>query len=81
MRLEDVDIHDPDRYVPAAPHDAFRLLRREAPVFWQELPEGRGYWALSRHADVVAASRQPEVFSSQRGGVMIEDPRIPTRRW
>ncbi|MGK5555501.1 cytochrome P450 [Actinomadura kijaniata] len=50
---------------------AFAALRaREHPVFFPELRlpllgGGPGYWALVRHADVVEASRTPEVFSSE----------------
>ncbi|MBO0775334.1 MAG: cytochrome P450, partial [Actinobacteria bacterium] len=34
---------------------------------------GAGYYALVRHADVVEASRNPDVFSSARGATQIED--------
>ena len=52
---------------------AFALLRRERPIsFHEELdlgvfPQGPGYWALSRHQDVLDASRQPELFCSGEG--------------
>jgi cytochrome P450 len=42
-----------------------RLRRLGAPVFVAERP--RGYHALVRHADVVAASRKPDVFISGPG--------------
>ena len=35
--------------------------------------EGDGYYAFISHADVSAASRQPELFSSARGATSIED--------
>ncbi|MFC4912751.1 cytochrome P450 [Actinomadura gamaensis] len=46
------------------------LRRRDRPAFFPELKlpfirQGRGYHALVRHADVVEASRTPEVFSSE----------------
>ncbi|WP_019631284.1 cytochrome P450 [Actinomadura atramentaria] len=50
---------------------AFAALReRDSPAFFQELKmpfvkTGAGYYALVRHADVVEASRRPEVFSSE----------------
>ena len=34
---------------------------------------GGGYYALVSHADVSAASRQPELFSSARGATSVED--------
>lgn len=67
------DIYDPDLYVEAVPHDRLRALRRSDPVFRQELPDGQGFWALLRHADVVAASRDWQTFSAARGGIVIED--------
>lgn len=69
-----VDIHDPDLYVEGVPHALFARLRREEPVFFQELPGGAGYWALLKHADVMAASRDWRTFSAARGGIVIEDP-------
>jgi cytochrome P450 len=39
-------------------------LRREAPVAWDE---ARGYWVLSRHADVLQVSKDPVTFCSRRG--------------
>jgi cholest-4-en-3-one 26-monooxygenase len=73
MRLADVDIFDPDIFASAVPHDAFRLLRKEAPVHFQKEPNGRGYWALTKYEDVVAVSRDPGRFSSHRGGTNIQD--------
>jgi methyl-branched lipid omega-hydroxylase len=58
---------------------AFAALRaQQRPPFYAE-PEapfatpGPGYYALVRHADVVEASRHPEVFSSSRGATSIAD--------
>jgi cytochrome P450 len=70
---ETIDICDPDGYVAAAPHDVFAYLRREHPVFRQEMPDGTFYWAVMRHADVVEVSRNPLRFSAQVGGVVLED--------
>ncbi|MFI0418140.1 cytochrome P450 [Spongiactinospora sp. 9N601] len=36
-------------------------------------PPGRGYHALVRHADVVEASRRPEIFSSAQGTTSIHE--------
>jgi cholest-4-en-3-one 26-monooxygenase len=56
-----------------APHDQFDLLRREAPVFWHAEPEGSGFWAVTKHADVKRISRDPKTFSSELGGTFIPD--------
>ncbi len=58
---------------------AFAVLRRERPVAFFEEPEiapfprGPGFHAVTRHADVVAVSKAPEVFSSAAGAVSILD--------
>ena len=52
---------------------AFALLRRERPISFHAereygpFPAGPGYWALSRHQDVLDASKQPELFCSGKG--------------
>jgi cholest-4-en-3-one 26-monooxygenase len=72
MELSQVDLLE-DAWAEAVPHEAFELLRREAPVFWHPEPDGRGFWALTRHANVVSVSRDPETFSSERGGTFVGD--------
>jgi linalool 8-monooxygenase len=66
----DVDLSDPDLYVDEAPHALFTRLRREDPVHWNPERSGAGFWALTRYADIVEASRRPELFSSayENGG-------------
>jgi len=60
--LHDLELIDPGEYAQHGyPHDAWRRLRREAPVFRCERSEPP-FWALVRHADIVAVSRQPERF-------------------
>jgi len=70
----DVDVHDPDAYLAGVPHDRFRWLRRHDPVHWQPLPEGGGYWAVTKHADVVRVARDPATFSAARQSVLVRDP-------
>jgi cytochrome P450 len=48
----------------AAPYETWRRLRDEAPVYHNER---FGFWALSRFADVLAASLDTDTFSSARG--------------
>jgi cytochrome P450 len=68
------DLHDPAWYLGDDVHQTFAELRRSDPVHWQDVPGESGYWAVLRHADVVHVSRHPELFSSWRGGVLLEDP-------
>lgn len=46
------------------PYPTYRRLRDEAPVYYSETYD---FYALSRHADVTAAYKNFEVFSSSRG--------------
>ncbi|MBW8487625.1 cytochrome P450 [Actinomadura parmotrematis] len=60
-------------------HDAFRTLREQPDLPLYPEPEvlfvepGPGYYALTRHADVVEASRRPQDFCSGRGAISITD--------
>jgi cholest-4-en-3-one 26-monooxygenase len=53
------------------PHDQFDRLRAEAPVYWHAEPNDTGFWALTKHADVRAASHDCDTFSSEVGGTFI----------
>lgn len=80
LTLQNIDIIDPDLYVQRGyPHEEWALLRREAPVYWYERPQVEPFWAITKHADLVEISRQPEVFNElpaerQRLFVVKEDP-------
>ncbi len=79
--VDAIDISDLDFWArPWAERDAaFATLRRERPVAWfrepqiADYPVGPGYYAVTRHADVLTVSRNPEIFSSARGAVSILD--------
>lgn len=73
MRRPDVDLSNPDSFAEGAPHELFRRLRHEAPVSFHLEPAGPGFWVLAKHADVKWASRNPEIFSSARGGTNLPD--------
>jgi len=71
--LTNVDIYSPDAYVAGPPHELFDELRRTRPVFWQQMPDEPGYWAVLKHADVVHVAREPRLFSASEGGVVLEN--------
>jgi cytochrome P450 len=62
------------------PHEWYAEVRAREPVSWQEMPGVGGYWAVMRHADVLAVSRQPELFSAQAKGMQLADftDQLPT---
>ncbi|MFI6321808.1 cytochrome P450 [Nonomuraea sp. NPDC050556] len=71
-----LDLSDPAFWARpmAEREEAFDQLRAlDRPAFFEEMeisfaPRGPGYHALVRHADILEASRNPEVFSSGQGG-------------
>jgi cholest-4-en-3-one 26-monooxygenase len=71
MKLADVNLLA-DTWAREVPHEMFELLRREAPVFWHEEDDGPGFWAVTKHADVLAISRDSDTFSSELGGTFID---------
>lgn len=72
MELSEVDIYDADNYVAAVPHEMFTTLRREAPVYWHPDPSG-GFWAVTRHDDIVTVNRDPRTYSSWIGGALLDE--------
>jgi cytochrome P450 len=64
------DLLDASSYADGPPYAAFAALRREAPVYWHPFAAGGGFYALTKHADVVAVSRDSALFSSARKGYM-----------
>ncbi|MGW4534386.1 cytochrome P450 [Nocardia sp. NPDC004340] len=67
------DIYDPELYVAGPIHEIFAELRRTDPVHWQEMPGEPGYWAILKHADVAHVARNPELFSAEIEGVILEN--------
>lgn len=79
LQLQDVNLSDLEVFVQGKAHDAWRLLRAEAPVFWNVGGElFPGYWSVTKYADLLAVSRDPGTFSSSRGISMAVDPVNPT---
>ena len=86
IAIDEIDLSDLAFWSrpPEQIEGAFLTLRRERPIARfaeRDLrdrsphlpPPGPGYWAVTRHADVVAASRHPEIFRSGQGAVSVID--------
>jgi len=72
------DFTDPDLNLAGVPHEQFAELRSTAPVCWvEQRPEARagqigdGYWAVSRHADVLEVSKNSTDFSTYENTAVI----------
>ncbi|MEV4221283.1 cytochrome P450 [Nonomuraea sp. NPDC049725] len=67
-----IDLVDQDRYATAGPpHEQFAWLRAHDPVHWHEGEPG--FWAVTRHEDVVHVSRHSDLFSSSRRLVLFNE--------
>jgi cholest-4-en-3-one 26-monooxygenase len=70
------DLTDPDLYSRRVPQEELAELRRAAPVRWNPQPADMGFnddgfWAVTKHSDVVAISRDSETFSSYENGAIV----------
>lgn len=72
MTLDDINLLE-GTWAAGAPFEQFDLLRREAPVHWHEHPQFRGFWAVTRHADVRSVSRDDVTYSTEVGSAFIQD--------
>ncbi|MGW3142412.1 cytochrome P450 [Streptomyces sp. NPDC001139] len=74
------DVFDPRQYAVEVPYAAYRVLRDHHPVARQEesevlgWPAGPGFWAVTRHADVVRVLKDSAAYSSYVGATQIRDP-------
>ncbi|SDD14116.1 cytochrome P450 [Nocardioides lianchengensis] len=81
---EGFDFTDPDVNQRGIPHDEFRAARQNEPIIWIEqdqlwrsgfAPEsGTGYYAVTRHEDVAAISKDSKNWSTAENGAIIRFP-------
>jgi cytochrome P450 len=70
------NLADPDTFNAGFPHDLFRRLRREAPVYWhpdRHERSSKGFFVVSRYEDVKRVGRTPLVFSSAPGITVVDE--------
>lgn len=85
LSLSDIDLSDLEFWGrPIEFRDeAFRVLREQRPLaFFEEpefdagsitIPQGPGYYAVTKYADVLEVSRQPQLFCSGKGATNVPD--------
>ncbi len=83
LSADEIDLSDPNFWLRSIEEreGAFATLRAEKPVpFFKErdvpgipIPAGPGFWSLTRHEDVLEASRRPEIYCSGKGATSIAD--------
>jgi cytochrome P450 len=95
LRLDEIELGNPDTFLRDDVDGIFELLRRERPVGFDKeftpagLPPGPGFWSLVRHGDMFGVSRDYESFTSVpavgifdypvRTSIINMDPPIHTR--
>ena len=59
-----------ETFINGQPFETFKRLRAEAPIYWHEedLDFEPGFWALTKHEDIIQVSKDPKTFSSAVGG-------------
>jgi cholest-4-en-3-one 26-monooxygenase len=72
----DFDFLDPDVNLAGLPVAELAELRKSEPIHWVDMPSGcggfedKGYWIVSKHADVKEVSKRNDVFSSWQNGAI-----------
>jgi cytochrome P450 len=66
-KLDEVDLSDLDRFAANQAWPQLDILRREDPVHWNPEPTpNRGFWAVTRYADIWTVNRDATLFSSAK---------------
>jgi cytochrome P450 len=77
--VDEINLADPQPFLEGRAHDIFTRLRRERPIHGNNGPEPfLCFWNITKFDDIIAISRQPNVFISGKGIVMGTDPDNPT---
>jgi cytochrome P450 len=76
--IDPFDLVDPARFARRGyPHAVWTRLRAEAPVAYFAPAGFRPFWAVTKHADIVAVASQPLRFSSAQGIILGPAHAIP----
>lgn len=71
--VERIDLTDMRPFVAGTQHELYRVLREHDPLHWNaESDGGRGFWSLTRYADVRAAVSDHQRLSSAEGTQLAE---------
>lgn len=66
------DLSSHDAFLNGPPHNTFARLRRDDPVHWTDWSGGKGFWSITRNADILELNRQTDLLSSAQG-IRMED--------
>ena len=71
--LADIDVSDPKLYEDDVWRPLFARLRREAPVHYCRQSRYGPFWSIARYQDIMAVELDHATYSSQLGGIPLED--------
>jgi cytochrome P450 len=80
LALDEIRLGAPETWLRPDREGLFAKLRAERPVSFHEeaeipnFPRGPGFWSLTRYADVMQASRDPDTFISGKGSNIADLP-------
>ncbi|MCH9844192.1 MAG: cytochrome P450 [Alphaproteobacteria bacterium] len=66
------DISNHDSFTKGVPHNSFKNLRDSDPCHWTDYQQGKGFWSITRHDDIMALNKLSHIFSSAQG-IRMED--------
>lgn len=72
MKTIEVNLEN-DAFVEGVPYETFAWMRKEAPLYWYDWKQGKGFWCVTRHADITQVLKDWRTFSSEKGGANLED--------
>jgi cytochrome P450 len=72
-RLESIDVSDPRLYQDDTWRPLFAKLRRDDPVHYCGASPYGPYWSLTRYDDIFAVELDHENYSSEIGGIQVND--------
>jgi cytochrome P450 len=76
-----VDLTDPDLYSNGIPQQVFAEMRSQPGLTWTpDTPSTKGFWSVTRMADLMAVSRDHATYSSELGQIQIYDIDEDVRR-
>jgi cytochrome P450 len=71
VNLDNVNLCDLEQFEHGCPEAIFRQMRKTSPVWYQQgsdlAPDGEGFWVVCKHAEVKAALKNFQDFSSETG--------------
>ena len=68
-----IDVSDPKLYEDDVWRPLFARLRREAPVHYCRQSRYGPFWSITRYQDIMAVELDHATYSSQLGGIQLED--------